>query len=176
MDTNIFLAFSLSINFKMSIMGTSFKHSNISSSLEIEVLDTDVISWVPSITFVIKSCMFNWFKKSTSHFNPMRNFLLSSWFVNFVETLFDSLYHDFGPNCTWPYLWALAAWIDDKFDLAEILFFNFLNKTSLLKISFLCFLLEKVSSLLVLSLSLKTIPTLPLSTPAFWTNVLNRFV
>ena len=133
MEVQIFCALSLLMIFKRSISGISCKHSKMLPSLTFTVFGNEVTSRLPSSKFFIKSCMFSWFTKSMSHFGPCRNFLLSSWEVNFLEMLFDSLYHDFGPHWIWPYLWARAAWIDAKFDLAAMLFLSFLNTTSLLR-------------------------------------------
>ena len=178
MQANNFCAFSLSINFKISINGVFFKHPKMSSSLPVIDFGRELISCLPSSKCFIKSCILSWFRKSTLHFKPWRNFLLSSWEVNFSEILEDSLYHDFGPNWTCPYLNVLAAWIDERLARAAGLFFNFLNTASLLITSLLRLDLVKESSLLELSESesSRSISTLPRSTPAFWTNVLSRFV
>ena len=158
----------------MRIIGTLLKHSKISSSFFCRAFGNSFNSWSPSSNYFIKSCIFNWFKKSMLHFKPWRNFLLSSWDVSLCETFTDSLYQIFGPNCTCPYLWDLAAWIDAKFALAVGSFFSFLNILSLSN-NFLLRSESDDTSPELLSLSLTSISTLPL-TPAFWTSVLRRFV
>ena len=132
---------------------------------------------LPEIRIFIKSCIFSWLRNSTLHFNPCRNFRLSSWADNFSEILLLSLYQDFGPNWTCPYLWDLAEWIDDNFDRAFTLFFNFLNRASSLTITLLRDVSSDLtSSLLLISNSSLSTSTLPLSTPAFWTRFFRRFV
>ena len=164
------------MRYKRSITGISSKHLKMSPNLAVIVLGNEEISRLPFSKFFIKSCIFSWFKNSILHFSPCRNFLLSSWEVNFLEILFDSLYHDFGPNWMCPYLWALAEWSDARFDLALTLFFSFLNTASLLRISFLRFLSVSLLSSFWLSLSLEAISTLPRSTPALCTRARNFVV
>ena len=130
----------------------------------------------PLTSVFVRSCKFSWFRNSTLHFKPWRNFLLSSWDVNFSEIFSHSLYHAFGPNWTWPYLWERAAWITARFERAEGLFRNFLNRASLVMTRLLRLVSLVLFSLLRDSLSLHTISTLPRSTPAFWTRVFSLLV
>ena len=159
----------------MSSSGTSFSQSKMSLGFLRVDLCSIVMFCLSPRKFFTRSYNFCWFKISTFFFRLWQNFILTSWVVNFYEIFSDSLYHVFGPNWTCPYLWDLAAWIADKLERAEILFFNFLNKASLLTNYFLLTESLDLSALLWFSSSLSSCWGLQVSTPPFLTRVRKRF-